>query len=824
MPKEYDAVPLTALETLPLALHNFIAHCGADGVLGKVDIQGLVDYIAPFIAAIGSSSYVSTTGTVLSNPTDLTSAFTFVSAGTYTQTTGGDVVVTDPFNLLSWNGTTWSYTTGIASGLFLTEEDISTEFVLDSDQLFDVATMVTQGYVDSSGGIVTSEVGSEVATVPLPEGSTSIAVSGLNNVTGGTKRGRFYNVSNAIVGSVISFDFTTPYILSVPVGAVGISITTKRATNDSDKSTLMVNEGTSALPYDPFDGEEYVNGIAGNKVLSPNELASYGFAKASDVPSIQYGTVFNQSGNQLFDKATMEIVGQFIAIDGNSYPETDAVLLSVEIPDDITEITMSGTLEPVGTYHAYRWLNDAEAMISFAEFTTDPVTISKPEEAVKFQATIKRGADVGDYDSILMLNSGSTALPFEAYVAPEESYELLSVTLPELDSPILAVTARTGERLVPGGTQMFDKDTMVISNRGIDSNGALFNETGAVTIMIPVPEDASELTINGVLEASTGNKNIAWYNSLNQVVGRPHRMFSTINTAIKPDGAVVMYVCIKRAVNASSNVDNIMINEGYTPLSYAAYVDPTPQPILKKVNEADVEDFYPGIIGSVYQKLSPYYGMKLVTLGHSIVEMCEWQPLVAHQTGMVWSIVETQVGTGGNPRMGIGGSRIIPLIQAGVAGKNPGESIYYRADYVDTYSPDVIIVQGLQNDGFASSYDLNDAPYTGPEVTSGAPTMVASLKGVFEKLISQNPRAKIFFMSDMFTNTVALNATQLQQYEDKFNMSKAVCGMYSVEFIDLLHNVGINYLNVSTTNRPGDPVHPANLGGLKMARKILTHL
>lgn len=108
MPKEYDAVPLTALETLPLALQNFIAHCGPDGILGKIDIQGLTDFLVPLIANIGATPFIENTGSPLPNPVDKDSGITIVGAGTFAQTTGSDIVTTEALNVLFWDGTSWS--------------------------------------------------------------------------------------------------------------------------------------------------------------------------------------------------------------------------------------------------------------------------------------------------------------------------------------------------------------------------------------------------------------------------------------------------------------------------------------------------------------------------------------------------------------------------------------------------------------------------------------------------------------------------------------------------------------------------------------------
>lgn len=176
MPKEYDAVPLTALETLPLALQNFIAHCGADGILGKIDIQGLTDFLVPLIANIGATPFIENTGSPLPNPVDKDSGITIVGAGTFDQTTGSDIVTTEPINFLFWDGTSWSVGVEVPVNL--------SEYALKS-------------YVDSSLGNVSELSGGGVAVsanlsatynfvsnkVHVPAGSTFKSVTFPYNTT-----------------------------------------------------------------------------------------------------------------------------------------------------------------------------------------------------------------------------------------------------------------------------------------------------------------------------------------------------------------------------------------------------------------------------------------------------------------------------------------------------------------------------------------------------------------------------------------------------------------------------------------------------------------
>lgn len=92
---------------------------------------------------------------VLPNPTSVSSAFAFVGAGTFTQTTGGSLVLTSGLNILMWNGTTWSLTEAIhlPSGW-------SPTFAIATDGLRRVQQLT--GYVGGEGAAPTGDVGKYV--------------------------------------------------------------------------------------------------------------------------------------------------------------------------------------------------------------------------------------------------------------------------------------------------------------------------------------------------------------------------------------------------------------------------------------------------------------------------------------------------------------------------------------------------------------------------------------------------------------------------------------------------------------------------------------
>lgn len=150
-PNLIEIKKVTELPDLALALDNFFAHCKQNGVLGKVTIQNLMDYLAPYMAGLVSSGFVPVSGTVLPSPLQQ-SAFTLLGAGTYTQTTGGSITCSPDINIVGWNGTTWTVLKNIAINL--------TNYVQKNNVLKPLTGTIQSIVPDYLGqlGVVTDEV------------------------------------------------------------------------------------------------------------------------------------------------------------------------------------------------------------------------------------------------------------------------------------------------------------------------------------------------------------------------------------------------------------------------------------------------------------------------------------------------------------------------------------------------------------------------------------------------------------------------------------------------------------------------------------------
>lgn len=120
-PDLIETKTIPELPDLAIALENFFAHSGANGIAGKATINQLVAIIQANVPSLDSSPFVPNTGSPLPNPIDKPTAITFVGAGTFDQTTGADVVTTEELNVLFWssNLTTGTWTIGVAISIDL---------------------------------------------------------------------------------------------------------------------------------------------------------------------------------------------------------------------------------------------------------------------------------------------------------------------------------------------------------------------------------------------------------------------------------------------------------------------------------------------------------------------------------------------------------------------------------------------------------------------------------------------------------------------------------------------------------------------------------
>ncbi len=246
------------------------------------------------------------------------------------------------------------------------------------------------------------------------------------------------------------------------------------------------------------------------------------------------------------------------------------------------------------------------------------------------------------------------------------------------------------------------------------------------------------------------------------------------------------------------------------------------------------------------------YGKKLVTIGDSLTECCEWQPWLVEWLGFEWSSSETVYGTGGHAAMAVGGTWVKP---------NYDNSIYIRSLDAKYYSPDVIFIYVASNDpisywsssiGDGRSYDeivADEEVYRGTEVDRSVSTLSAYM-GMVENLMDDCPEARIYLIGIMplrceigmnptdeyasmypsprFADMDAVIEFEMSERYPKHELVRAVAKKYSLPFISLWEMSGITdenaYLYYGDVAGDCTQVHPNSEGNKRIAECIRDYI
>ena len=229
----------------------------------------------------------------------------------------------------------------------------------------------------------------------------------------------------------------------------------------------------------------------------------------------------------------------------------------------------------------------------------------------------------------------------------------------------------------------------------------------------------------------------------------------------------------------------------------------------------------------------PFKGNKLVTIGDSNVLGNKIQPWLINWLGFAYSDAETSTGLNGHAPMAIGGTTIRPFY-------NGGASIYTRAKDAHYYSPDYIMVLVTGNDGLTYQGTINDAVYSGNELTTdtGNPTVYGAYMGMIEQLMSSCPTAKIVLVAppvDRIDMNNDYSLASIISWEDTYrkpwrDIAIAIGQKYHLPVADCWYESGIDSRNATPffDNPPnfGSPtgqvrqVHFNDFGGRMLANVI----
>lgn len=215
---ETDAIDLLLTSMFPISNQN--------GSLGRTTVNQLVS----LISSIGATSYIPVNSNNLPNPIDIRLGFSLITSGTYSQVNGADIITTASLNIISWNGSVWSFSQAILiPSEYITESELSTALLSKIDitqkgQPLGVATLGSDGRVDPGQLRPDSQVfiGSYDASTNIPDLNTSEVESGWFYLTAiaGTQTilGKEFilNVGDKIIFNGTSFDQISTIDYSAP--------------------------------------------------------------------------------------------------------------------------------------------------------------------------------------------------------------------------------------------------------------------------------------------------------------------------------------------------------------------------------------------------------------------------------------------------------------------------------------------------------------------------------------------------------------------------------------------------------------------------------
>ena len=254
-------------------------------------------------------------------------------------------------------------------------------------QLFNKSNVTSESYVrDTDGTVVASTTRPTCASDYITlDGAESIYIT---STMTSNRWGAFYNDRKEYVSGIVGY--SSP--ITVPVGAVYIRLTVA----DDNLDTFMVNTGSTALPYEP-----YTYGVPSPSVEYP---------QAIDIAGLGWAT-----GAQLWDMGD---------VSGTQSAKVD---VSVPIPPGTytlsADVISSDTDADVCLIFDYT-NNIAIGNIARGQGKSKTFTTDKEIRSFVFYASVSNNGSVGDTFSLrnIMLNAGSSALPWEPYTGGEPGY------------------------------------------------------------------------------------------------------------------------------------------------------------------------------------------------------------------------------------------------------------------------------------------------------------------------------------------------------------------------------------------------------------------
>lgn len=267
---------------------------------------------------------------------------------------------------------------------------------------------------------------------------------------------------------------------------------------------------------------------------------------------------------------------------------------------------------------------------------------------------------------------------------------------------------------------------------------------------------------------------------------------------LKSDGTIENFQVTDRTITSiPDDSEFLLCNNNKEGLSNGYYVFIEPNTISKYANSL--------------WGLTNYCGKKLTTYGDSITNFGGWQDIIVNTLGL-----STHVNCGkAGSTICLNGTTYMSLCDDARISALP----------VDT---DILLIMGGTND-FSSNKEIGEQKYDNEDGN----TFFGALNIIAKKVITQCPKAKIFYMSiyagrytyidgwseDMMVNTAGCT---IYDYRDAI---KKCAYMHGFPFIDIIGNMGANRYNAEKYfGKDGAYSHPNAYGKEEMAKIIISKL
>lgn len=277
---------------------------------------------------------------------------------------------------------------------------------------------------------------------------------------------------------------------------------------------------------------------------------------------------------------------------------------------------------------------------------------------------------------------------------------------------------------------------------------------------------------------------------------------------------------------------NLALNDVLSTYDDTFYISDSEGNVIFKADKNGVSGLN---LDSSTSVLSPYKGMKLLTIGDSLSAHDHWQKWLVEWLGVTFDNDENINGKDGHMPMAKGGTAIAPT---------SADSIYMRSldakYYADSENGTIIIIYAGQNDSVELG-TIDDTPYTEKAVTDASNlTFYSSYMGMIENILADIPSARIYLMTQMpvrleigmtgtkepyvgvvrFPDMASVLSYEARRYK-KVEAIRAIAEKYSLPCIDLWKDSGINDYNSSywygAVGGTCGQVHPNNTGYKRMA-------